>query len=244
MFLKSKLMEMQNLSEKTIGIIENPKNKKLISNLEKQGNKIILFPEPETLLIKSEIDIYSKIYDFDWLIFTDLHSVDYFLQLLEENEINFFELDALQICALGEAVADRLRFQQLHSDVIPPNNQARSVISALNDYIFNENEFSEIKFLIIKESDAEFEISDLLSEKKANVTEISVYNSVFQDSAHLPKLKALVKGGGMDEFIFTAPEDVFNISQLFKNENLGKVFSEVRISTNDEITRQTFNEHQ
>lgn len=234
---------MQNSSEKTIGIVENPKNKKLISNLEKQGNKIILFPEPKTILIKSEIDICSKINDFDWLIFTDLHSVDYFLQLLEETEINFFELDALRICALGEAVADRLRFQQLHSDVIPPNNRAHSVISALNDYIFNENEFTELKFLIIKESNAEFEISDLLSEKKANIAEISVYESVFQDSARLPKLKALVKGGGMDEFIFTSPEDVFNISLLFKNENLGKVFSEFKISTNDEITRQTFIEH-
>lgn len=235
-------MKIQNSSEKTIGIVENPKNKKLIEHLEKQGNKIILFPEPETLLIKSEIDICSKINGFDWLIFTDLNTVDYFLQLLEENEINFFELDALQICALGEAVADRLRFQQLHSDVIPPNNRAHSVISALGDYIFNENEFSEMKFLIIKESNTEFEISDLLSEKKANVTEMSVYESVFQASAHLPKLKALVKGGGIDKFIFTAPEDVFNILRLFKNENLGKVFSEVKISTNDEITRQTFNE--
>jgi uroporphyrinogen-III synthase len=237
-------MEMQNWSEKTIGIVDNPKNKKLISNLEKQGNKIILFPEPKTLLIKSEFDICSKINDFDWLIFTDLHSVDYFLQLLEESDINFFELDALRICALGEAVADRLRFQQLHSDVIPANNRASSVISALNDYIFNEAEFYEMKFLIIKESSAEFEIFDLLSEKKADVTKMTVYESSFQDSARLPKLKALVKGGGMDEFIFTAPEDVFNISQLFKNENLGKVFTGVKISTNDEITRQTFIEHQ
>lgn len=236
-------MEMQNLSEKTIGIIENPKNRKLISNLEKQGNKIILFPEPKTVLINSELDICSKINDFDWLIFTDLHSVDYFLQLLEENEINLFELDALRICALGEAVADRLRFQQLHSDVIPPNNRAQSVISALNDYIFNENEFTGIKFLIIKESNAEFEISGLLSEKKADVTEISVYKSVFQDSLQIPKLKALVKGGGIDEFIFTAPEDVFNILRLFNNENLEKIFAGIKISTNDEVTRQTFNEH-
>src|SRR5687768_2796063 len=127
---------MQDLTEKTIGIVENPKNKKLIANLEKQGNTIILFPEPETRLVKNEFDVVENIRDFDWLIFIDLNSVDCFLKLLEENGIDFFELDALRICALGEAVSDRLRFQQLHSDVIPPSNQAQSVISALADYIF------------------------------------------------------------------------------------------------------------
>lgn len=237
-------MEMQNLPEKTIGIVENPKNRKLISNLEKQGIQIILFPEPDINLIKCEPDVFGKINDFDWLIFTDLDSVEYFLQLLEENEINIFELDALRICALGEAVADRLRFQQLHSDVIPPDIQPPSVISALKDYIFDENEFSETKFLIIKESKAEYEISGLLCGKNALVTEISVYQSVFQDSANIPKLKALVKGGGIDEFIFTSPADIFSISRLFKDEHLREIFTGIKITINDEITRQTFIEHQ
>ena len=237
-------METQNFQGKTVGIVENPKNKKLIANLEKQGNTVILFPEPKTELIKNGAEIMKNLSDFDWLIFTDLHSVDYFLELLEENEINFFELDALQICAVAEAVADRLRFQQLHSDVIPPKNQATSVVSALDDYIFDQDEFSGLKFLIIKELNSKGEISVLLSEKKADITEISIYQSVFQDSAQIPKLKALVKGGGIDEFIFTAPEDVFDVSQLFNGEKLGEVFSEIKITAKDEITLQTFNERQ
>lgn len=234
---------MQNLPEKTIGIIKNPKNKKLISNLEKQGNKMVLFSEPETNLIKIDSEIISKLYDFDWLIFTDLHSVDYFLLQLEENAINLFELDALRICALGEAVADRLRFQQLHSDVIPPDVQAQTVISALTDYIFDEKEFSEMKFLIIKELNSEFEISSLFSEKNISVTVLPVYQCVFEDSSQVPKLKALVRGGSIDEFIFTSPDDVFSVLRIFNDENPGKVFAEVKITANDEITLQTFNEH-
>ncbi len=237
-------MEMQNLPEKSIGIIENPKNKKLIANLEQQGNKIVLFPQPETNLLKIDSEVISNIDDFDWLIFTDLNSVDYFLRQLEENAINLFKLDALQICALGEAVADRLRFQQLHSDVIPPDVQSQTIISALIDYIFDEKEFSKMKFLIIKQENAEIEIARLLSEKNVGVTEIAVYQSVFEDLSQIPKLKALVKGGGIDEFIFTSPDDVFSVLQIFKNENLAKVFAEIKITANDEITLQTFNEHQ
>ena len=236
-------METQNTQEKTIGIVENPKNKKLIANLEKQGNNVILFPEPKTELVKNEIDIIENIGGFDWLIFTDLNSVDFFLQLFEENDINFFELDALQICAVGEAVADRMRFQQLHSDVIPAKNQPQSVISALKDYIFYEDGFADLKFMIIKELNSDCEISVLLSERGAFVKEISTHQSIFEDLPQIPKLKALVRGGGVDEFIFTAPEDVFIVSQLFRNENLGKVFSGIKITAKDEITLQTFNEH-
>lgn len=241
--LQSNLMETRNLPEKTIGIIDQAKNKKLIANLEKQGNKLILFPEPKALLISNETEKFEDITDFDWLIFTDLNSVECFLKILEKNEVNFFELDALRICALGEAIADRLRFEQLHSDVIPPNNMTKSVFSALGDYIFDENEFIGMKFLIIKELNAKSEIAYLLTKKKAIVIELSVYQSVFPDTAQIPKLKALVKGGGIDEFLFTAPEDVFCLAQIFQNEDLRKAFAEIKITAKDEMTRQTLIEH-
>lgn len=236
-------METRNLPEKTIGIIDHPKNKKLIANLEKQGNKPILFPEPKASLISNESEKFQDLTDFEWLIFTDLNSVECFLQVLEKNEVNFFELDVLRICALGEAVADRLRFELLHSDVIPPNNETESIFSALSDYIFDDNEITGMKFLIVKESNAKSEISNLLTEKKASVIELPVYQSVFPNSAQIPKLKALVKGGGIDEFLFTAPEDVFSLAQIFQNEDLGKAFAEIKITAKDEMTRQTLIEH-
>lgn len=237
-------METQNQPDKTIGIVENPKNKKLIANLEKQANHVILFPEPKIEPVKNDFEIIENINNFDWLIFTDVHTVDCFLELLEEKKMNFFELDALRICALGEAVADRLRFQQLHSDVIPPNNQAHSVVTALDEYIFDENEFSGLRFLLIKQLNLERDISAELSKKKANVAEMSVYQSVFCDSGQIPKLKALVKGGGIDEFIFTAPEDVLSVSQLFGGESLRDVFAEIKITAKDEMSMQTFEENQ
>lgn len=233
-------MEKTDAAGKTIGIIENSRNKKLISNLEKSGNKILKFPEPRIEIIK--MDLFRKINDFDWIIFTDLYAADYFLRIFQEDEIDFFVLDALRICALGEAVADRLRFRQVHTDVIPPDNRTVSVISALSDYIFDDD-FSEQSFLIIKESNAAGKIAELLSEKNARVQEVSVYKSFFEEVPEIPKLKALLKGGGIDEFIFNSPEDVFCLSRLFKDERLGKVFSGIKIKANDEITWQSFNEN-
>lgn len=236
-------MEKLDLIEKTIGIVGNAKNRKLIENLEKQGNKIVLFPESEPALLKIESEFLSKVNDFDWLIFTDLYAVDFFLHLLEEKEFNLFELDALRICALGEAVADRLRFRQIHSDVIPADNRMQTIFSALEDYVFGENEFSGMKFLIIKKANAKSEIACVLSEQKAIVTEISVYQSDFQDAANVPRLKALLKGGGIDEFVFTSPDDVFSVLRIAGNENLEHLFSEIKITAGDEITMQTFNEN-
>jgi uroporphyrinogen III methyltransferase / synthase len=236
-------METQILPKKTIGIVKTAKNRKLIENLEKQGNEIVLFPEPETDFLKIETNLLSKIYDFDWLIFTDLNAVDFFLGLLEENDFSFFELDRLRICALGEAVSDRLRFRQIHSDVIPADIRAQTVVSALANYIFDESEFSRLKFLIIKEANQLSELSGLLSEKNGFVSEMPVYRSVFPDQSQIPKLKAIVLGGGIDEFVFTAPEDVFSVARLFGSGNLAEIFAEIKIAASDEITLQTFNEN-
>ena len=228
--------------QKTIGIIGNSKNRKLIGNLEQQGKKIVAFPELETKALKIGSEAIDKILDFDWLIFTDLYSVDYFLQSLEEKEINFFDLDALRICALGEAVADRLRFRQIHSDVIPLKMRLPNIVAALDDYIFSRD-FSGLKFLIVKETGTNFELAELLSKKNAATFEIPVYTDNFTSLPGMPKLKALVRGGGIDEFVFTSPEDVFYVSRLFDYESLEQIFAGIKITPIDEVTRRTFEEH-
>lgn len=235
-------METQNFKQKTIGIIDNPKNKKLISNLEKQGNAIVRFPEFEKHSMKTDANLFENLIDYDWLIFTDIYSVEYFLQTLDELGMDPFDLDVLRICAVGEAVADALRFRQIHSDVVPNKNRTETVISGLRDYVFVESEFSELKFLIIKESSAETELANSLKDLNAYVTEFSIYRIVQKHSLRLSKLKALVKGGGIDEFVFTSPEDVFIVSGVFNGENLGDVFAEIKITTSDEVTAQTFRE--
>jgi uroporphyrinogen-III synthase len=236
---------MTNFNEKTYALFSNPTNKKIIAELEKQGAKVFQFPPLDTEKIvsveKSVADI-KNLNAFDWIIFPDVLTVDYFLQILEENAIDLFEMDSIQVCAFGETVADRLRFVQLHADVIPTSVEAASVFLALSDYI-GKDELSSLKFLLPKEISQEFEIKEKLVESGASVVELPIYQAKISRTDETAKLKVLLKGGAIDEFIFSAPTDLIALKHYFNNKLISATLSELNVSTIDKAMFQTLKEH-
>lgn len=230
--------------EKTYALFATPANKKIIAELEREGAQIILFSTVET----EEIEIsphnetlLSNLSAFDWIIFPTVPAVDYFLQALERLEIDFFELDALRICVFSETIADRLRFSQVHADVIANGYETTGIFQALTAY---EPNFENSRFLIPMENTSPVEIVNLLSESGADVSELPIYRVQITESNELPKLKALVKGGAVDEFIFGAPEDVAHLALLFRPEKLSAVLKGITVSAKGAAAFQALREHE
>ncbi|MEP6901208.1 MAG: uroporphyrinogen-III synthase [Actinomycetota bacterium] len=235
---------MSNLETvKTYGLFSSPKNKKLISQLQEKGENVLIFPT----LITERIELteatknhLNNLGEFDWLIFTDVYSVDYFIEALRELAIDLFELDALTIFALGEAVADRLRFVQIHADVIPTRINSDAVFSAISDY--STDDLEDLRFLLIGEIDAKFKSFELLV-KKTVIVKLPVYLANFADEPAKAKKIALLKGGAVDEFIFSSAEDLLNLKYLFHNEYLTDVMNDVKISATAETAYQSLLEN-
>lgn len=230
--------------EKTYALFDNGANRKIISDLEKIGAKTILFPALET---RESADLREKslselIENFSWLIFTDIYTVEFFLQKLEEENFDFFSLDEIRVCAYGESVADRLRFAQLHADIIPNSVKTPAVWQSIRDYFIDESELNSEKFLIFKEKSANVEISEKIAAGGAEIAELSIYEVAERDAAETAKLKSLLKGGAIDEFIFTSPRDVTNLAHLFPTEGLEEVLSETKIYAADKVTEQAVEE--
>lgn len=232
-------------NEKTYALITNPASKKLASALEANGANVIWFPQIQTkrlVLDEKSNALLSRLTDFDWLIFQDIFAVDYFLQTLEEYETDFFELDALKVCALGEAVSDRLRFAQLHADVIPNFVETDAVFSSLSDYAGEKN-IGGKSFLLIKKLSAERELKNKLSEVSAIVSELEIYCAEVSESGANARLKALLKGGAIDKFIFTSTADLLALKELAGNDLPAKILIETKIFATDEVTLQSLKEH-
>jgi uroporphyrinogen-III synthase len=231
-------MEDQN-TQITCGIVENSLNKKVISSLLKKERKIVEFPTFKTekvLINEKSKSIIEEIEEFDWLIFTDVLAVDYFLEILDKLEFDLFRLDNLRICSFGESVSDRLRFVQIHSDIISSKIISERIYEEISDYISDENEFRETKFLVLKRDSKEAEITEILKDKKVFVKELIVYKFIGEKNLKLSKLKTLLIGGAIDEFIFTSPIDFFNLQKEFSRNNLQQIFSETKVFATDEIT--------
>ena len=234
-----------SIKEKTFALFANPNNRKITSELERAGAKVLNFPPLEAEKIESNessIEQINRLAKFDWIIFPDVLTVDFFLQTLEENSVDFFELDEIRVCAFGEAVTDQLRFVQLHADVIPNRIQTEAVLLALKNYIAAEN-FTNLKFLVVRESLFEGELKNQLIQAGAEVCELPIYQIKISKENEIPKIKALVKGGAIDEFIFTAPTDFIYLNYIFSGEQLDLVFADVNISATDPIVYQTAREN-
>lgn len=225
---------------KTVALFLTEANIKLIAELKSRGDVIEL---PKVSAVKSET-FSGEInpLDYDWIIFPDTTAADIFLENLGERNFDFYELDAVRICAYGEAVSDRLRFVQVHADVIPSRLNTENIFSALRDYISSEADFAGLRFLIIKEENSAIELSEILRNLKSDVTEIPLYKFQAASTENLTKLKTLLKGGAADEIVFNSPFDATALRYLF-GERLTDLLKEIQISATDEVTFQTLIEH-
>lgn len=227
----------------TVGIIMTVKNKKVIQLLKSQGKNVIEFPEIKTE--KKEPGEREKMFllnleDFDWLVFTDIFTVDYFLEDLTETEFDLYRLDEFKICANGEAVSDKLRFSQIHSDVIPKDNSPQSILSGISDYIFDDAEFKNSKFLIINAENRKDEITKVFIESGLTTEVIDVYKIKEANQFETAKYRTLFSDEAIDRFIFTSPEDFESLNQFISGDDFEK--NKIEFETTDEITAQTLRE--
>ncbi|HQU86049.1 MAG TPA: uroporphyrinogen-III synthase [Pyrinomonadaceae bacterium] len=232
---------MMNIStEKTYGIFSTPANKKIISKIKNSGAGLIEFgyEEFEKTDLNDDTEIFDQNNLADWFVFTNIYAVDFFLEELQNRNIELFHLDEVRICSFGEAVADRLRFVQLHSDIIAQKIDENKISDSILDYI---NNAADEKIIIVKTQTENHLISKLLAESVNDVKELKV--AKIKDSKSSEKIKhlTLLKGGAIDEFIFGSVEDVTQFIIQFTKE----IFYENIFDTvwgTDEITLKTLDE--
>lgn len=230
--------------EKTYALFANPANRKLAADLKEAGAKVFEFPPMQTEkldLDETARDALKNLEQFDWLIFPDVLAADFFLELLEESEIDLFELDFLRTCALGEAVADHLRFVQIHADVIPATIDGEQTFLAIADYAGKDN-LEKLTFLLPKEISSKNALTNELRKVGAAVFELPIYKAKVSNKLEITKMKTLLENGAVDEFVFTAPTDFIWFNYYFNDRNLNDVFADVKISATGAGTLQAAGE--
>lgn len=233
------------ISGKTFAIFDNPFNQKLISTIRKFDAEILLFPPLETekiVLDSAGTELIADLQIFDWIIFADVLAVDFFLEILEENNIDSFELDEIRVCAPFENVSDRLRFAQLHADVIPNSDNPIVILEAIKNYA-SVKEFKSLKFLIVKEKLLDKALKNTFTEFAVEVCELLVYQISNVVEGEIVKQKLLLKNGAADELVISAPEDLIALKYLFAEEPFELILSEVNISAASNLILQTLFEH-
>lgn len=228
------------MNEISYALFSTPNNKKLISKLQEKEKNIFQFSPLKTEkkeLSEEETNNLQNALNFDWLIFTDIFSVDYFIEFLLENNVDILDLDSVRICTFGESVSDKLRFSEIHSDLIATSPDTEKLAESIKLYS-SEKDFSNMRFLILQEETNQTELAEILRREKGEVQNVSIYRITENSLTENTKLKALVLGGAVDEFIFSEPSEFIYFQKIFGNSLENNVLKELKFSVVNEVMFQ------
>jgi uroporphyrinogen III methyltransferase/synthase len=214
------------------------------TELERHGAKVMVCPTIEI----SDPESYDRLdeaidhlYGYDWLIFTSVNGVDFFLRRLAAKGKDVDELDELKTCAIGAATADRLRDAHIHVDVVPQAFKAEGVFKALTNYIGGSERFQGVNVLLPRAAVARDYLPKALEEAGARVDVVVAYRTVVPENLDRGRLSAMLAGDA-DCIAFTSSSTVKNLALLFDTNDLSKILEGVAIACIGDITTDTAKE--
>ncbi|MEP6635257.1 MAG: uroporphyrinogen-III synthase [Acidobacteriota bacterium] len=212
--------------------------------LERYGASVVACPtieitEPESFERLDEA--LSHLYGYDWLIFTSVNGVDYFLKRFNARGCELSALDDLRVCAIGEATAERLVEAHIHVDVVPREFKAEGVFSALGQFVGGHEALSGLNFLIPRAAVARDYLPRRLGEAGARVDVVPAYRTVLPNDLDRGRIAALLSGSA-DCIAFTSSSTVRNLARLFDTEDLSSVLDGVVVACIGDITAATATE--
>ena len=213
--------------------------------LKRYGATVVVCPtieigDPEDFVGLDEA--IDHLYGYDWLIFTSVNGVDFFLRRLSIVGKTVADLDELKVCAIGEATAERLRQAHVHVDVIPTEFKAEGVFGAIRKFVGGNEQLEGLNFLIPRAAVARDYLPKALEEAGARVDVVPAYRTVIPLNLDRGKLSAMLAGGA-DCIAFTSSSTVKNLGLLFDTNDLGDTLKGLTIACIGDITATTAEEY-
>lgn len=217
----------------------------LTTRLEGYGAHVIVCP---TIEIR-EPDNYDRLdealdhlYGYDWLIFTSINGVEFFLKRLVDRGLQVSDLDEIKVCAIGQRTADKLHDAHVHVDLVPSQSTAEGVFAALSEFAGGDQHLQGLNILLPRAAAGRDVLPDALQKAGARIDIVTAYQTVLPENIDRGKLAAMLTGSG-DCIAFTSPSTIKNLAKLFDTHDLGKTLPNIAVACIGSITAQAAAEY-
>ncbi|MBN2375592.1 MAG: uroporphyrinogen-III C-methyltransferase [Sedimentisphaerales bacterium] len=190
----------------------------LAERLEQLGAEVLECP---TIRVEQPDDVAAlekaaaQVGQFDWLILTSVNGVDAFFDALLVAGFDARQLGGVKVCTIGPATAARLHGYGVVADLLPGRFVAESILEA-----FAEMEQVKGKRILLARADiARSDLPEGLRELGAEVSEVTAYRTVADESGQEEFLEAL-EADKVDWITFTSSSTVRNFLGMI---DLGKL---------------------
>jgi uroporphyrinogen-III synthase len=229
------------LQNKTILITRSEEqSSELINKLTELGANVLSLPTIEIVPFESQNEIDEKIENlknFDWLIFTSVNSVFYFIERIIQ-KISLDNLRECKICVVGEKTAESVQKYGLKISLIPEKFNSQGIISA-----FEKIEVKGLKFLFPSGDIAKEDIVEYLTNRGGEVERAIVYLTKLPEISSVDKIKQKFLENKIDIVIFMSPSSFNNFLKIIPEENIHNLLGKsVKISAIGPTTAKAIKE--
>ena len=209
-----------------------------LSELSELGAECIEFPTIEVVPPENwdALDHAIKTIDrFNWLLFTSVNGVHYFLKRLETLGKDVRDLKGINIGTIGPKTAEIWRALGIKPDLIPEEYRAESLVES-----FKELGFKKTNILLPRAESAREVLPEELRKMGAQVEVVPAYRTVRPDN-NTANVRKMLEHGTIDMVTFTSSSTVNNFVEMFKTDvrELRKWMTAVAVACIGPITAET-----
>ncbi len=201
------------------------------------GADVIEFPTIQTAPPESweSLDTaISKLRDYDWIVFTSVNGVHFFVKRLRETGHDIRSLYGVKVCAIGPKTAEAIENLGVRVDVLPNEYRAEAIITALG-----EKELSGKKVLIPRAKVAREVLPVEMKKMGAEVTIAETYVTV-KPVTRRDEVRSLFKEGRIDVVTFTSSSTVTKFIEMWDSpEEALSLMNGVTVASIGPITSDT-----
>lgn len=173
---------------------------------------------------------------FDWIAFTSVNGVDYFMQRLLLGPGDVRDLHGVRICAIGPGTSDRLRRHGIKVDLMPPEYRAEAVLEAL----LAAGPLDGKRVLLPRADVARDLLADELKKSGALVSEVTAYRSVPVeiDAPGEPDIYRMLLDGKIDVVTFTSPSTVRHFARVYGKDQAADLLNATLVASIGPVTAE------
>ena len=207
--------------------------------LEVNGAEVVQFPTIDVVPPKTWKGLDSaikRISSFNWIVFTSVNGVKYFVERLKKNKKDLRDLKGIKVCAIGPSTAEELSSFGIAPDFVPKEYRAEGIIKGIG-----KGGIKGKRILIPRAEVAREILPEELKKKGAKVTIAVAYRSI-KPKGNTEKIINLLRDKKIAMVTFTSSSTVKNFVEMFEKEDYKALLNGVKIASIGPITAKTASE--
>lgn len=208
----------------------------LVEKISDLGGEPVEFP---TIFIEKEDNYtalhnaFTKINNYDWLIFTSVNAVKVFFTELRRVNMDIRHLQGIKICAIGPATRDSLEEKGIIVDTMPDEYRAEGIVEEL------KNKIKPGQWVLLPRArGARSLLPEAIKGWGAHVNEVFIYKAVAEKRVSKDMFEEIIDGN-IDFVTFTSSSTVDNFVNIVGKDNALRINKKTKIACIGPITAQT-----